>query len=145
MRGAVSIIRTMLKIRRTDFELIVRHAEREAPSEACGALLGKREGKEKIVERVVKSKNVLSSPTEYRISAEEILETFKLAELLELEVLGFYHSHPFHGAFWSAIDEERGKYWIGHSFLIYSLPAREARCYFRVSEKKVEEEPIVIL
>ena len=77
-------------------------------------------------------------------AAEEILEIFRLAELLELEVLGFYHSHPFHGPFWSATDDERSKYWIGYSFLIFSLPTREVRCYFRVNEEKVEEEPVVI-
>jgi len=134
-----------MKIKREDLNVIIAHAEKEAPSEACGALLGKKKDGEKIVEKVVKTKNVLKSPVEYQISAEELLEVFKLAELLELEVLGFYHSHPFHGPFWSATDDERSKLWVGHLFLIFSLSTREVKCYRRVDEEKIEEEPVDIV
>ena len=133
-----------MRIRREDFQIIVEHAKSEVPYEACGALLG-RKGEEKTVERVVKAKNILKSSVEYQIAAEEVLEIFKLAELLGVEVLGFYHSHPFHGPFWSATDDERSKLWVGYLFLIFSPKTSEARCYLRVDEDRVEEEPINIV
>ncbi len=132
-------------IRKQDYQLIAEHAQKEAPNEACGALLGKHENEKIVVERVVKAKNIRESPVEYEISAEEILEIYRLAEVLELEVVGFYHSHPFHGPLWSTVDDERSKLWINHLFLIYSVAQKEARCYKRVAENRVEEEPIEIV
>ena len=75
-------------------------------------LTGQEKGGEKTVEKIVRSKNALSSPVEYEIPAEEIWEIFKLAETLGLEVLGFYHSHPFHEPSWSVADEQRSKLWL---------------------------------
>jgi proteasome lid subunit RPN8/RPN11 len=126
-------------------DIIVEHARSQAPIEACGALLGRKEKGERVVERVVKARNIRNSPVEYEIPAEEILEIFKLAEALGLEVLGFYHSHPLHAPFWSATDEERSKLWSDHLFLIYSVPQAMAKCYRRISENRIEEEPIEIV
>jgi proteasome lid subunit RPN8/RPN11 len=35
------------------------------------------------------------------------LKVFEEAELQGLDVIGFYHSHPFWDSFWSEADEEK--------------------------------------
>jgi proteasome lid subunit RPN8/RPN11 len=42
------------------------------------------------------------------------------AHRLELEIAGFYHSHPDHPANWSRIDLAEA-HWIGCSFVITSV------------------------
>jgi proteasome lid subunit RPN8/RPN11 len=135
----------VLKIKKEDLELMVRNSREAAPAEACGILVGKRSGDEKLVEKVIITKNVLASPTVYEIDAEEIMRAFDWAEKAGLEVVGFFHSHPLHEPFWSMRDEEKSKYWAGHSFLILSLKTSGLKCYNKTREDRVEEEPVIIV
>ncbi len=116
----------VLKIRRGDLEAILRHARESHPFEACGLLLGKRVGEDGIVEEARPAKNLMKSPFEYRIDPEDLLRIFEEAERRGLEIIGSYHSHPFCEPSWSQIDEERGEFWVGYSFLIVSPSGRFA-------------------
>ncbi|MEM3519582.1 MAG: M67 family metallopeptidase [Candidatus Hadarchaeales archaeon] len=129
-----------MKIRKMELDEIFRHSEACYPFEACGILIGRKTGKEKVVEKVILAKNVLSSPVEYEVDAESLFKAFELAERNGLEVLGFFHSHPHHEPFWSSIDEERSKYWVDHSFLIVSPALRRFKSYEKRESGTVEEE-----
>lgn len=61
---------------------------------------------EKVVERVYITENILISPYVYQISPKDQAKIFKEAEKENLEVLGFFHSHPLHEPFWSKADDE---------------------------------------
>jgi len=134
----------VLKIRRKDLDNILLYARKCYPLEACGILVGRIVGEEKNVEKIYPTRNLLASSSAYQIDTMEQLKIFEEAELRGLDVLGFYHSHPLCDSFWSGIDEERGKLWIGYSFLIVSPKTGGINSYVR-SKDKAEKEEIIIL
>ena len=56
----------------------------------------------------------------YRIDPGELLSIQRQARESELDILGFYHSHPDHPARWSETDLAEA-YWIGYSYFIISV------------------------
>lgn len=134
----------VIKIRKKHLEEIFEFARKCYPIEACGILVGKVEGIEKIVSRVYHTKNVLASSFAYRIDPIEMLRVFEETEISGLDVLGFYHSHPFWDSFWSEVDEEKGRLWVGYSYLIVSLTTGNVNSYVKCY-KGVEKEELVIL
>jgi proteasome lid subunit RPN8/RPN11 len=134
----------VLRIKRKHLDEIFQHARRCYPAEACGILVGKREGEEKIVEKVYLTRNVLASTSEYRIDPIEQLKVFEEAEHQSLNIIGFYHSHPFWEPFWSKTDEDRSELWTGYSFLIVSLKTGKARAYIRRENRAEREEMAAI-
>jgi len=133
----------VLRIKKKDLDNIFLQAGKCYPFEACGIFVGKRIGGEKDVGEVYHTKNVLTSSA-YQIDPIEQLKIFEKAELQGLDVLGFYHSHPSCDSFWSEIDDERGKLWIGYSYLIVSLKTLSFNSYVRRKDR-VEKEEIKIL
>jgi proteasome lid subunit RPN8/RPN11 len=134
----------VLRIRREHLEKVFRHARECYPLEACGLLVGKIVGGDRMVEEVYPTKNILESAFEYRVDPEEQLKIFEEAERKGLDIIGSYHSHPFWGAFWSRIDEERSKFWAGYSFLIVSPKSGSFSSYIKEGEG-VKEESVEIL
>jgi proteasome lid subunit RPN8/RPN11 len=134
----------VLRIRKKDLDNIILHARNCYPSEACGILAGKIVGGNKNVEEVYHTRNVLNSPSAYEIDSVEQLEIFEKTESCGLEILGFYHSHPFWDSFWSEIDEERSKLWIGYSYLIVSLKTGGINSYARRKDRTEKEEVIIL-
>lgn len=69
---------------------MLAHAERDAPHEACGLLLGVG----RAVVRVVATANADGSATRYTIPPEQHFAALRLARAGGLDVVGAYHSHP---------------------------------------------------
>jgi len=134
----------VLKIRREHLDEIFEVARKFYPIEACGILVGKANEREKIVAKVYHTKNILASSLAYQVDPIEQLRVFEDAEREGSNILGFYHSHPFWDSFWSKVDEERSKYWVGYSYLIISLTTGNATSYIRYSNK-VEIEELAVL
>jgi [CysO sulfur-carrier protein]-S-L-cysteine hydrolase len=70
----------------------VAHARQELPNECCGLLVGLPG----LVRAAVPMRNVLGSPTQYRIDDAEhmaLRRTLRHGEEA-VEILGVYHSHP---------------------------------------------------
>ncbi|MEM2952966.1 MAG: M67 family metallopeptidase [Candidatus Bathyarchaeia archaeon] len=134
----------VLKIKSQHLEKIFHHARKCYPLEACGILVGRVKGEERVVTEVYHTKNMLASSSSYQIDPIEQLRVFEKAELMNLNVLGFYHSHPFWDSYWSKADDEASKLWIGYVFLIISLKKEEVNAYIRKQEG-VKNEDIVIL
>ena len=134
----------VLKIKKEHLDEIFEFARKCYPIEACGILVGKVNEREKIVTKVYHTRNVLVSSSAYQIDPMEQLRVFEEAELNSLDVLGFYHSHPFWDSFWSEVDEERSELWVGYSFLIVSLATRNVNSYVR-GHKGAEREEVVML
>lgn len=95
-----------------------RAAEQAYPEEACGILLGRREGSNEIVERLIACTNADPEPTRrYSIPPQELIAAQREARDEQLEILGFYHSHPDHPAEASDTDLNEA-YWTGCIYLI---------------------------
>lgn len=70
---------------------MLAHVERDKPREACGALLG-RPGN---VDAIAPMTNLEVSAEHYRIDPAEALALFAvLDDNPDVELLGWYHSHP---------------------------------------------------
>ncbi|HID17365.1 TPA: M67 family peptidase [Candidatus Bathyarchaeota archaeon] len=133
----------MLVINKADLEKIVSHAARGFPNEVCGILTGRRRRGAKLVEGVHEITNVLSSPFRYEMDPEEQLRVFEEAEAKSLEVLGFYHSHPYSDASPSAVDRSLASY-RGLSYVIYSIPTKSVASFVWNGESFEAEEVRVV-
>ena len=73
---------------------LVAHAREQQPSESCAMLLGKKIGDTWNVKEVFLTQNIDNSQTNFTISPEELLKGYQLAEKMNLELVGVFHSHP---------------------------------------------------
>jgi len=89
---------------------LVAHAREQQPSESCAMLLGKKVG-DKVgdnwnVKEVFLTQNIDNSQTNFTISPEELLKGYQLAEKIQLELVGVFHSHPNSDAIPSSTDKK---------------------------------------
>jgi proteasome lid subunit RPN8/RPN11 len=111
----------MLQIPQPVYDQLRRDGEAAYPHECCGVLLGIITPEAKIVTRAVSTHN--ASPNalnHYLIASSEIIRILREAGVANLEIAGFYHSHPDHPAYWSATDLAEA-HWLGCSYIITSV------------------------
>ena len=110
-----------LKLRGQDREAVRRHGEEIYPDECCGFLLGTSRGEEKDVVRVLAGKNERrnSARNRYFISPEAYLNAEQEAQRADLDIVGFYHSHPDGKALPSEFDRKHALPWC--SYVIVSV------------------------
>lgn len=85
---------------------LLAHAQDDAPDECCGLLIGTPG----VVARAVRARNVLASPTRYRVHPKDHFDALRSARAEGLAVVGTYHSHPTSRAEPSARDVAEGTY-----------------------------------
>jgi proteasome lid subunit RPN8/RPN11 len=140
----------MLMITSSDLESILLHSRHEFPREACGIMKGRRDmvDGERMTEvlNIYRTQNIHRNPLrgytihpmdQYRVYVE--LDT-------DLELVGFYHSHPHGPQGPSTTDIDECNY-HGYAFLIVSLvdvgnPDVSAWILY---DDRVEKQKIVIL
>ena len=83
------MIRT-LKLQPAHWQTMQLHVAEQAPLEACGLLVGKKD----LVETVLKVRNAAQSPVRFRMDAQEQYNALMWIEDNGLELVGIYHSHP---------------------------------------------------
>jgi proteasome lid subunit RPN8/RPN11 len=112
----------MLKLRPTDYDEIRRHGEETYPHECCGVLLGVIGDDTRQVRATVRCGNTrIDSPqNRYNIDPRELVRVQREARERDLDIVGFYHSHPDHPARWSPTDFQEA-HWIGCSYVITSV------------------------
>ena len=142
----------MLKLRQSEFDALLRHAEAAYPQECCGALLGTRAGNIREVRAAVLCTNTQadSPQTRYSIDPRELVRIQRDARERVWEIVGFYHSHPDHPAYWSPTDLAEA-HWIGCSYVIVSVEGGRAGAAnsfvltgTREEDKALSDEEIVI-
>jgi proteasome lid subunit RPN8/RPN11 len=128
---------------------IFRQAEAGYPEEICGLIVGALARPDTWQIRQVP--NVANrdrqrdpsgverdARTAYRMDDRAVLQVLREADGAGLEVLGFYHSHPDHDAYFSAMDTERATLhgteplWPGAFYLVVSVRggrAGQAKCF----------------
>jgi len=140
----------MLKLTQLGYDAIRRHGEETYPHECCGVLLGHFEDADRSVTKTVRCGNTRSdSPhNRYHIAPEELVRIQRQAREAELEIVGFYHSHPDHPAGWSQTDLAEA-HWIGCSYVITSVErglAKITNSFLLSGEseenKRFEDEPV---
>ncbi|AFY95552.1 M67 family metallopeptidase [Chamaesiphon minutus] len=126
-----------LIINAAQIQSIYHHAENIYPEECCGILLGKIDKLTKTVIEVIPTANAweqsesvvgVASPLEnldrtktsrYTIPPQAIFQAQKRARDLQLNIIGFFHSHPDCPAIPSICDRDRA--WDVYSYPIVSV------------------------
>ncbi|MBI4736382.1 MAG: M67 family metallopeptidase [candidate division NC10 bacterium] len=117
---------------------IVREAEAGYPEEICGIVIGKPGAPETYQVRQVR--NIANQErqkdtagferdarTAYRMDDREVLRVLREADEAGWDVVTFYHSHPDHDAYFSAMDRDRAlaatqePLWPGAAYLVVSV------------------------
>ena len=116
-----------LKIGRRHVELLKAYGAESYPNECCGFLLGKQVNGDKEVISTFPSNNASASAEQYHrflITPQAYLECEKFARSKDLDIIGFYHSHPNAAARPSSYDIEHG--WPWYSYVIVSVKNSKA-------------------
>ena len=79
---------------------LVAHAERDAPNECCGLLIGKGTS----VSEAHPARNAVASATRFTINPADHFVAIHKARAAGVDVVGAYHSHPASEAVPSASD-----------------------------------------
>jgi proteasome lid subunit RPN8/RPN11 len=81
-------------------DALIAHAQREAPNECCGLLIGKGN----VVSAAHPARNKVPSHTRFTINPADHFVAIRKARAAGLDVIGAYHSHPASPAVPSASD-----------------------------------------
>jgi proteasome lid subunit RPN8/RPN11 len=110
-----------LKIGAGDVGHIHDHAKETYPEECAGALIGVNTGDMKVVVDVWRAENTHEEDRGRRFLIEplKIKEFEERAQEQDMDLLGFYHSHPDHPAQPSKYDREHA--WPYYSYVIASV------------------------
>ena len=108
-----------LRMARSALEAIQRHGAEGYPYEICGLLIGRP--RDSLVTEVRPVRNVEREQPQvrYLVDDREDMKIRKEYYGTELDVLGYYHSHPDHPAYPSVFDTQRS--WQGYVYVIASV------------------------
>ena len=124
------------------------HAERSYPEECCGALLGTDHDDGRLVSNVLEIDNSQGSNRQRRflVTPIQYRDVERVADSLNLELVGFYHSHPDHPAIPSQFDTDHAMPWL--TYIIVSIAKGKAgkttAWLLRGDRKKFDETPILV-
>ena len=111
----------MISISEQLLQNIREHGVRDYPYECCGLLLGRYEAEGKLVRETYPISNAREESAKrnrFLIEPAELLRGEQYARSRDLEVVGFYHSHPDSPARPSQYDLEHA--WPTYSYIIVS-------------------------
>ena len=108
-----------MKIRRDAYESIREHGAKGFPYEICGLLIGHPSEQLITQARPVRNLETQNPEVRYLIDDREDMRIRKELYKTDLDVLGYYHSHPNHPARPSVFDTERS--WESYVYVIVSV------------------------
>ena len=133
---------TTLHIGRPIVESLVRHARRDYPQECCGVLLGRRRGEHVHIERAIQADNISEEDrnSTFQVDWQALFAAVRATRRDQVELIGFYHSHPNGSTTPSLRDRETA--WPDHSYVIIPAAAESAEiASWRVKAKGAPFEP----
>ena len=128
-------------------EEMVDHARKDYPREACGIIVGDMAGEKYLAKEVLRAKNSSPTPSKnYDIDPLLVAQAHEYAEEQNLQVIGFYHSHPNHPPTPSPTDVKYA--WPEMIYVIITIthttPKTETRAWLLDPEKKgFQEIPLI--
>jgi proteasome lid subunit RPN8/RPN11 len=130
-------------------EQIQAHGESHYPDEGAGLMLGEVDGDRRTVTRLLPLDNDFDEGERYHrylISPRAMLDAQELADSLDIDIVGVYHSHPDHPAQPSEFDRRWALPWF--SYLITRIQegkARESRTWRLKDDRgEFEEQSLAI-
>lgn len=102
---------------------IRKHGEQEYPNECCGLLIGRFSdtGFKTVIEMqpIRNARETNAKHNRFLIRPEDLMRGERYARSKELDVIGFYHSHPDHPAIPSQYDLEHA--WPVYSYIVLAV------------------------
>ncbi len=138
----------MIRLQNQQLAEIREHGVRDYPYECCGLLLGRFAEDAKIVQETYPISNAREESAKrnrFLITPEEMMKGERYARGRDLEIVGFYHSHPDSPAVPSKYDLEHA--WPTYSYIIVSTSEGQSGDLFsweqepdrsRFNEEKIE-------
>ncbi|MDR1985615.1 MAG: M67 family metallopeptidase [Treponema sp.] len=109
-------------------QAVMNEGEKAYPNECCGFVLGiLKDAGERKMEALIPIGNAREAEEQYhrfKIEPEDFMKAEKEARALNLDIIGFYHSHPDHPARPSDYDREQALPF--YSYLIVSVAGGKA-------------------
>ena len=135
----------MIQLKKSDFEKMLAHAQKELPDEACGLIAGEISGTDKIVKKVYLLTNIDHSNEHFSLDPKEQLAAVKDMRANGLVPLGNWHSHPESPSRPSE-EDKRLAYDSKASYMILALMDRETPVLnsFKITGDTAEKEELVI-
>ena len=115
-----------LRVNDADLARIYAHGRATYPEECCGVMIGSLEGQQIVIDEVISAENERDDENRHNrflISPQVLLSAQRRARENNMDVLGYYHSHPDHPARPSEFDREHA--WPGISYMIISVAKGE--------------------
>lgn len=137
----------MLQIRQELVDLIVSHARKDHPDEACGVIAGPA-GSDK-PERFIPMLNAARSPNFYEFDSADLLKLYRELDANNEDPVVIYHSHTATEAYPSRTDVSYASEPFAHYVLISTRETgNEDGPYelrsFRIIDGVITEEEVVI-
>lgn len=140
----------MITIANEQLNEIREHGVRDYPYECCGLLLGRFRAEGKVVTETYPISNAREESAKrnrFLIEPKELMRGEQYARSRDLEVVGFYHSHPDSPAVPSQYDLEHA--WPTYSYIIVSTRADQAGDLFsweqEADRSKFNQEELLVL
>ncbi len=136
----------MIEISPEAWDLMVNHAQKCYPNECCGILIGPESGGKRLATIAVACRNAYEGEQKDRflIDPRDQIAAERQSRELGAGVLGFFHSHPDEGAYFSQTDLKN--HWPFYSNVVMSVRAgifADAKCYrIDVDQTASEEEEL---
>jgi len=132
---------TAVRIARDAVDEISAHAHEALPSECCGVLIGSPSA---IVE-ARRTHNLAGSRTRFEIDPKGHIDARREARLRGLQVVGFYHSHPYSEPVPSDTDLAEASYPDLFQLIVRPLPERASLRLFRLEGPRYIELELVVV
>ena len=84
----------VLKLKKSDYDKMLKHCEDGLPNESCGLLAGTVEGEVKTVAKIYLLTNIDASNEHFSMDPKEQFAALKDARANGVEIIGNFHSHP---------------------------------------------------
>jgi len=130
----------MIRLQPHTWDEICRHAQETFPEECCGAILQTAQGEEVCritnIQNTMHEKDPQGYPRDatiaYFMDPKELLGVLKAVDSSKATLEAFYHSHPNHGAYFSAEDKTRAMFgdepaYPDAAYLVISIYDREVQ------------------
>lgn len=135
----------MVKIVKSAYDGIIKHAESGYPNEVCGVLIGKDGEISNFKE--CQNLNHERARDRYELDPLSFKEADDWARANAMEIAGIYHSHPDHPSRPSEFDRERA--WPDWTYIIFSIHSgkfNDARAWsLKDFDSFFEEEKIELI
>jgi len=120
---------------------MVAHAQRTAPAECCGVLVG---AGDRVIE-AVPAKNLSPDPNRFLLDPKTHIAAERDARGRGLAVVGFYHSHPHSAAQPSPTDIAESSYAEALHVIVSLAQAVPALGVFRIGGEGVKDVPYEVI